>query len=101
MQACACVQLFNFTRSVFETPDRHAPGGILWVDAMAPQPEDVPRMLDTRGDEVLVLAALWFFSRHFSGENLRRPSRRLLHASDRLDHHRRLLAWILYEGLPF
>ena len=47
---------------------------------MTPQPEDVPRVLDTRGDEpfaatyvavvvveVLVLAALWLFSRHYSG----------------------------------
>ena len=47
---------------------------------MTPEPEDVPRLLDTRGDEpfnatyvavvvveVLVLAALWLFSRHFSG----------------------------------
>ena len=47
---------------------------------MTPQPEDVPRVLDTRGDEpfaatyvavivveALVLAALWLFSRHFSG----------------------------------
>ncbi|MCY4506558.1 MAG: hypothetical protein OXG35_06315 [Acidobacteria bacterium] len=47
---------------------------------MTPQPEDVPRLLDTRGDEsfaatyvavvvveALVLAALWVFSRHFSG----------------------------------
>ena len=47
---------------------------------MTPQPEDVPRLLDTRGDEpfaatyvavmvveALVLAALWLFSRHFSG----------------------------------
>ena len=46
---------------------------------MTPQPEDVPRVLDTRGDEplnatyvavmvveALVLAALWMFSRHFS-----------------------------------
>ena len=43
-------------------------------------PEDRPRVLDTRGDEplasafaavmaveALVLAALWLFSRHFSG----------------------------------
>ena len=48
--------------------------------AMTPQPEDVARVLDTRGDEplgatyvavvvveALVLAALWLFSRHFSG----------------------------------
>ena len=47
---------------------------------MATQPDDVPRVLDTRGDEPLgatyvavmvveavVLAALWLFSRHFSG----------------------------------
>ena len=47
---------------------------------MTQQPEDVPRVLDTRGDEALgatyvavivvealVLAALWLFSRHFSG----------------------------------
>ena len=43
-------------------------------------PEDVPRLLDTRGDEplaatfvavvvveALVLAGLWLFSRYFSG----------------------------------
>jgi hypothetical protein len=47
---------------------------------MTQQPEDVPRVLDTRGEEpfaatfaavlvveALVLAALWIFSRHFSG----------------------------------
>ena len=47
---------------------------------MISQPEDVRRVLDTRGDEpftatyvavvvveVLVLAGLWLFSRHFSG----------------------------------
>ncbi len=47
---------------------------------MTLQPEDVPSVLDTRGDEplgatyvavvvveALVLAALWLFSRHFSG----------------------------------
>ena len=47
---------------------------------MTPQPDDVHRVLDTRGEEsfaatyaavlvveALVLAALWLFSRHFSG----------------------------------
>lgn len=46
---------------------------------MTPQPDDVPRVLDTGGErftvtyaavvvvEALVLAALWLFSRHFSG----------------------------------
>ena len=47
---------------------------------MTSQPEDVRRVLDTRGDEplaatyvavvvveALVLAALWLFSRYFSG----------------------------------
>ena len=47
---------------------------------MTPQPDDIRRVLDTRGDEPLaatyvavvvveavVLAALWLFSRHFSG----------------------------------
>ena len=47
---------------------------------MAPPPDDVPRVIDTRGGEplgatyvavmaveALVLAALWLFSRHFSG----------------------------------
>ena len=50
------------------------------ADAMTQQPEEVPRVLDTRGEEpfaatyaavlvveALVLAALWIFSRHFSG----------------------------------
>ncbi len=47
---------------------------------MTPQTDDAPRVLDTRGDEsfaatyvavvvveAFVLAALWLFSRHFSG----------------------------------
>lgn len=47
---------------------------------MTPRPDGVRRVLDTRGDEplapafvavaaveALVLAALWLFSRHFSG----------------------------------
>ena len=47
---------------------------------MTPTPDDVPRVIDTRGDEslaatfvavmaveALVLAGLWLFSRYFSG----------------------------------
>ena len=59
---------------------RRAGGYTLWPTAMTEQTEDVPRVLDTRGEqpfaatyaavlvvEALVLAALWIFSRHFSG----------------------------------